>query len=93
MSGRRILLVSYFYPPCRDTGAHRPASLAKYLRRAGHDVTVLTTSAYGSGSSDEDAGVERTALALDLVGDRPLHGPERVHVLDLDPGPERFRAA
>jgi glycosyltransferase involved in cell wall biosynthesis len=63
VSGRRILLVSYFYPPCRDTGAHRPASLAKYLRRAGHDVTVLTTSAYGSGSGDDDAGVERTADA------------------------------
>ena len=43
----RILLVSYFYPPCRDTGALRPAAMAKYLRRLGHEVEVLTTSAYG----------------------------------------------
>ena len=63
MNPRRILLVSYFYPPCRDTGAHRPASLAKYLRRAGHDVTVLTTSAYGSMPGPDEAGIERTADA------------------------------
>ncbi len=62
-AGRRILLVAYFYPPCTDTGAHRPAALAKYLRRLGHDVTVLTTSAYGSLPSDEAEGTERTADA------------------------------
>jgi glycosyltransferase involved in cell wall biosynthesis len=59
----RILLVSYFYPPCRDTGAHRPAALAKYLRRDGHDVTVLTTSAYGSLEDDASTSTERTADA------------------------------
>jgi glycosyltransferase involved in cell wall biosynthesis len=63
MASRRILLVSYFYPPCTDTGAHRPTALAKYLRRGGHDVTVLTTSAYGSLPSDADEGVARTADA------------------------------
>jgi glycosyltransferase involved in cell wall biosynthesis len=60
VSGRRILLVAYFYPPCKDTGAHRPAALAKYLRRLGHDVTVLTTSAYGALAGDDEAGIERT---------------------------------
>jgi hypothetical protein len=60
---RRILLVAYFFPPCRDTGAHRPASLAKYLRRAGHDVTVVTTSAYGARADDAEAQVERTTDA------------------------------
>jgi glycosyltransferase involved in cell wall biosynthesis len=63
VSGRRILLVAYFYPPCKDTGAHRPAALAKYLRRLGHDVTVLTTSAYGSLAADDEAGIERTSDA------------------------------
>ena len=43
----RILFVAYFYPPCRDTGALRPASMARWLRELGHEVTVLTTSAYG----------------------------------------------
>ena len=60
---RRILFVSYFYPPCTDTGAHRPSSMVKYLRRAGHDVTVLTTSAYGSRRDDSREQVVRTADA------------------------------
>jgi glycosyltransferase involved in cell wall biosynthesis len=60
---RSILLVAYFYPPCRDTGALRPAALAKWLRRLGHSVTVLTTSAYGVEADDDAAGVERTADA------------------------------
>jgi len=44
---RSLLLVSYFYPPTRDTGARRPAAMAKWLARLGWDVTVLTTSAFG----------------------------------------------
>lgn len=54
---RRLLLVSYFYPPGRDTGALRPATMAKYLRLLGHDVQVLTTSAYGTG---DDESTHRT---------------------------------
>lgn len=59
---RRILLVAYFYPPCRDTGALRPAALAKWLRRLGHEVTVLTTSAYGP--SDEPGVVQSADAQL-----------------------------
>lgn len=62
-ASRRILLVTYFYPPCTDTGAHRPSSMVKYLRRAGHDVTVLTTSAYGALPDDEEQKIVRTADA------------------------------
>jgi glycosyltransferase involved in cell wall biosynthesis len=83
---RRILLVAYFYPPSRDTGAHRPAAMAKYLRRLGHRVTVLTTSAYGRLPGDEGqqtaspAGdVVRTA-DLQLLRAR-LRGRERVGAL------------
>jgi glycosyltransferase involved in cell wall biosynthesis len=60
-SARRILLVTYFYPPCRDTGILRPAAMAKWLRRAGHDVTVVTTSAYGTEPADDRDGVVRTS--------------------------------
>src|SRR5688572_2120260 len=63
MTTRRILLVSYFYPPCTDTGAHRPTALAKYLQRAGHEVTVLTTSAYGTLPDDSERGIARTTDA------------------------------
>jgi glycosyltransferase involved in cell wall biosynthesis len=71
-----ILLVAYFYPPCRDTGAHRPATMAKYLRRLGHDVTVLTTSAYG------DAGDEGTHQTRDAQLWRArIHGKDRIDAL------------
>jgi glycosyltransferase involved in cell wall biosynthesis len=73
-----LLLVAYFYPPCRDTGAQRPAAMAKYLRRLGHRVMVLTTSAYGR-TSDGEPDVVR-ARDLQLVRAR-LHGRDRVDAL------------
>jgi glycosyltransferase involved in cell wall biosynthesis len=74
-----LLLVAYFYPPCRDTGAHRPAAMAKWLRRLGHRVTVLTTSAYGRGEGPEEASVVRTA-DLQRVRAR-AHGHDHVDAL------------
>jgi glycosyltransferase involved in cell wall biosynthesis len=74
-----LLLVAYFYPPCRDTGAHRPAAMAKWLRRLGHRVTVLTTSAYGTADGEAERGVVRTA---DLQRLRArIHGHDRVDAL------------
>ena len=74
-----LLLVAYFYPPCRDTGAHRPAAMAKWLRRLGHQVTVLTTSAYGTGDAPTEEGTVRTP---DLQRLRArLHGHDRVDAL------------
>jgi glycosyltransferase involved in cell wall biosynthesis len=74
-----LLLVAYFYPPCRDTGAHRPSAMAKWLRRLGHRVTVLTTSAYGSQSDADEEDVVRT---IDLQRLRArLHGHDRVDAL------------
>ena len=55
---RRILYVAYFYPPSRDTGMLRSAAMVKWLRRLGHEVTVLTTSAYGDDGAED---VIRTA--------------------------------
>jgi glycosyltransferase involved in cell wall biosynthesis len=74
-----LLLVAYFYPPCRDTGAHRPSAMAKWLRRLGHRVTVLTTSAYGSQSNADEEDVVRT---IDLQRLRArLYGHDRVDAL------------
>src|SRR5215207_3772939 len=56
----RILLVAYFYPPLNSIGARRPAALAKWLRRRGHDVTVLTSVQSGVSPDDAAAGVVRT---------------------------------
>src|SRR5439155_6561174 len=74
-----LLLVAYFYPPCRDTAAHRHAAMPNWLRRLGHRVTVLTTSAYGSGDGPAEQDVVRTA---DLQRLRArLHGQDRVDAL------------
>jgi glycosyltransferase involved in cell wall biosynthesis len=76
---RSILLVAYFYPPCKDTGAHRPATMAEYLRRLGHEVTVLTTGAYGRLPDDAEQGIERTADAQ--LWRARLHGRDRIDAL------------
>jgi glycosyltransferase involved in cell wall biosynthesis len=41
-AARRILIVSYHFPPDRRVGAVRPAKFAKYLARFGWKPTVLT---------------------------------------------------
>jgi glycosyltransferase involved in cell wall biosynthesis len=68
---RSLLLVSYFYPPTRDTGAQRPAAMAKWLARSGWDVTVLTTSAFGDPESVEPAAGDD--LAIRVIRSRDLH--------------------
>ena len=53
--------------------------MAKYLRRLGHRVTVLTTSAYGAGDDADEDDVVRTA---DLQRWRArLRGHDRVQAL------------
>lgn len=70
---RSLLLVSYFYPPTRDTGARRPAAMAKWLARLGWEVTVLTTSAFGREGTA--AGSQRTASGSE--------GPRVIRAFDL----------
>lgn len=43
----RILLVAYRFPPQTGGGIHRPHKFAKYLGRAGVEVTVLTIAPHG----------------------------------------------
>jgi glycosyltransferase involved in cell wall biosynthesis len=79
IDGRSVLFVAYFYPPCRDTGAQRPAAMVKWLRRLGHRVTVLTTRAYGALPDDEQEGIVRTADAQ--VWRARLRGKDRIDAL------------
>lgn len=53
MTPRRILVATYFYPPDRSVGSHRWPPIVRHLRARGHEVTVLTTSAFGSLPDDE----------------------------------------
>ncbi len=61
MPARRILVVVYPYPPLPSVGGNRWAAAARHLRRMGHDVTVLTTSAYGTEPGDRPGEVIRSA--------------------------------
>lgn len=81
-SGRSLLLVSYFYPPTRDTGAQRPAAMAKWLARLGWEVTVLTTSAFGRDRTESEVGGVRVLRAFDLQRIRArMAGHSRVESL------------
>lgn len=86
---RSLLLVSYFYPPTRDTGAQRPAAMAKWLARLGWEVTVLTTSAFGgkeTADSRQQAGAGSDSVRVIRTRDMQtwrarLAGHERVDSL------------
>lgn len=82
MPGHSILLISYFFPPTRDTGAQRPAALAKYLARLGHRVTVLTTSAFGEGADEAPTPGVEVIRSADLQSYRArLAGHDRIDSL------------
>jgi glycosyltransferase involved in cell wall biosynthesis len=59
MPSRRILVVSYPYPPM-PAGGNRWLAMSKYLRRFGHEVSVLTTSAFGDLPEDAEQDVIRS---------------------------------
>ena len=39
---KRVMLISYLWPPAAGAGVHRPVKFARYLRRFGWDPMVLT---------------------------------------------------
>jgi len=85
---KRLLLVSYYFPPLAGAGVFRPLRMSKYLPRHGWNVTVLTAGARARALRDAslasevhpDTVVERTAsleprsafLALNRLGLRGL---------------------
>ena len=46
--GRRLLIITYYFPPEGSVGAHRWRAMSRWLQRLGHEVTVLTTPAFGA---------------------------------------------
>jgi glycosyltransferase involved in cell wall biosynthesis len=44
---RRLLIVSYAYPPMPTVGSNRWDAMARHLRELGHHVTVVSTAAFG----------------------------------------------
>jgi glycosyltransferase involved in cell wall biosynthesis len=60
MPSRRILVVSHPYPPMPSVGGNRWLAMSKYLRRAGHEVEILTTGAFGAHPQDAEHHVHRS---------------------------------
>src|SRR5262245_31775504 len=61
---KRLLLVSYYFPPYSSMAAIRLGKLAKHFTARGWDVRAL--SAHGH---------ERQALALEIPAERVVHTP------------------
>ncbi|MCX6386222.1 MAG: glycosyltransferase [Solirubrobacterales bacterium] len=76
-AGRRILVVSYFYPPDLSVGGNRWSAMAHHLRSLGHEVTVLTTGAHGRLADDGDWVIRTTDLQASDTLRRVLRRPAR----------------
>jgi glycosyltransferase involved in cell wall biosynthesis len=91
MPGRRLLVVTYPYPPMPSVGGNRWLAMTKYLRRRGHHVDLLTTAAFGSLTDDHEQGVHRSKdlIASDwlrtLMRRPPLPKPGESAAVDKPP--------
>jgi glycosyltransferase involved in cell wall biosynthesis len=75
MPARRLLIVSYPFPPMPSVGAHRWDAMARHLRRLGNEVTIVTTSAFGPmRNADEERHVARVADLTSARSVRRLFG-------------------
>jgi hypothetical protein len=61
MTKRRLLVVTFAYQPSPAVEALRWSVMTKYLERLGHEVTVVTSSTYGSVPGEDLARVIRTS--------------------------------
>jgi hypothetical protein len=55
---KRVMLVSYYFPPLAGSGVFRPLRLAKCLPGAGWQVSVITASAHARVLKDETLSAE-----------------------------------
>ena len=91
MAARRILVVTYPYPPMPSVGGNRWLAMVKYLRRRGHEADVLTTSAFGSLPDDSARAIYRShdliaaPLLRAVLRRPPLPKPGEAAVVDKPP--------
>jgi glycosyltransferase involved in cell wall biosynthesis len=76
MPSRRLLVVTYDFPPSPLVGGVRWSSMSKYLTRLGHDVTVVTTDGYGVLPEDSDRVIRPASLESSRMLRRLLRRPD-----------------
>ena len=97
MTARRILVLTYCYPPQPTAGSNRWPAMAAHLGDRGHDVTIVTTSGYGATPQD-DASVVRTfdltanARLRRVFGRPPRYGSPNRPADDRPPPRELYSA-
>lgn len=68
---KKILIISYFYPPCNLTAAQRVQGWAKYLHESGYYPTIVTRN--------WDRKIESPEDVLRSSGDRVIHEKTATH--------------
>lgn len=48
MTGRHIVVLTYYFPPSTAVGGARWAAMARHLRAMGHEVTIVTSRVHGA---------------------------------------------
>lgn len=59
---KRVLIISYWFPPLNTIAALRIYAFAKYLREKGYDVTVLTSTAKQTNRSDNNIDISNISV-------------------------------
>ncbi|MGA3362832.1 MAG: glycosyltransferase, partial [Solirubrobacteraceae bacterium] len=86
---RRLLLVSYFYPPDPSVGSHRWAAMGPHLRELGFDVKVVTTGLFGALPDDQPDVIRTADLRTSWLLRRALRRPPVEHqAATSDPVPK-----
>ncbi len=84
MASRRVLIVTYWYPPTPGAGAERAAGFSRHLPEHGWDPIVLTAQTHGAswsarifgfGESESADEVQTVYRVPDLVGAGDIQGP------------------
>jgi glycosyltransferase involved in cell wall biosynthesis len=76
VAARRILVITYFYPPATASGANRWASMVRHFSALGHQTWVVTSASTGVLPDDGERGVVRaTDLATSPSLRRVLRRP------------------
>ncbi len=87
---RKVLFISYYFPPAVSPGVHRPLGLVRYLNRYGYQPIVLAAEPGGKYSQDLTVasgaeGIETVRLASGKISSALLRIPQLHRLIRPDP--------